>query len=192
LEQAKQQLATEERTRAEAEFEKQQKEYEKERQKYKEQHPDKAKDDDDEAAKYYEDAQMRELRMIYESQANIHRVMQQMETKLQEIYQQQQVHTSILKGGGGAVQQQQQHPPMAGAGEFSINEKNELIQGVREISATLRDMKNYVTGKYLISTKHLIIAWFLEIYTRSYNIEQKIQQGIPSGAAGGTGTIVMR
>lgn len=172
LERAKLQLAEEERTRAEAEFERQQKEFEKERQKFKEQHPDKAKDDEDQQAKYYEDGQMRELRLIYEAQSNIHKVMQQMELKLQEIAQQQR---TMLVGAGGAatVQQpvggQQQAAPGVG---FLTQEKNELVQGVREISATLRDMKNYVT----------------EIYTRSYNIEQKVQHIPASGAGTGSAT----
>ena len=121
MEQAKQQLAQEERTRAEAEFERQQKEFEKERQKYKEQHPEKAKDDEDETAKYYEDAQMRELRMIYETQANIYKVMQQMETKLQEIAQQQHVHTSMLQGGAGAVQQQPGQQQQVAAGSLDVS-----------------------------------------------------------------------
>lgn len=49
--------------------------------------------------------------------------MQQMEMKLQEINQQQHVHTSLLQQGGGAVQQQQQQPAgqqpvSAGGGEL--------------------------------------------------------------------------
>lgn len=43
---------------------------------FKEQHPDKVKTDEDEDdfAKYYEDATARELRLIYESQTAIHAV----------------------------------------------------------------------------------------------------------------------
>ncbi|KAL3119833.1 hypothetical protein niasHT_005893 [Heterodera trifolii] len=174
LEHAKQQLATEERSRAQAEFERQQQEYEKERQKFKEQHPEKAKsDEEDDQAKYYEDAQQRELRLIYEAQANIHTTMQKMELQLNEIVhwqQKQQQHAGAVQqqGGGAAV------PPAAGT--FLAHEKNELILGVRELSATLREMKNYVT----------------ETYTRAYNIEQNViqqqqqQQAQASGAGVGT------
>ena len=35
-------------------------------------------------------------------------------------------------------------------GAFLVHEKNELIQGVREISTALRDMKNYVTGEDIL------------------------------------------
>lgn len=54
---------------------------------FKEQHPDKVKEDDNEEdiAKYFEDATQRELRLIYESQTAIHQVMQQIEQKLREI-----------------------------------------------------------------------------------------------------------
>lgn len=123
LEHAKQQLAQEERAKAQAEFERQQKEYELERQKYKEKHPEKAKDDEDEAAKYYEDPQMRELRNIYETQANIHRLMQEMDTKLQEIAKQQQMHTSLLQGTGVVQQQQQQAAAGGSRSAFQIFQK---------------------------------------------------------------------
>jgi hypothetical protein len=109
MEHAKQQLAQDEKARAEAEFERQQAEFQKEREKYKEQHPEKVAEQDD-ASKYYEDAQMRELRQIYEAQAQIYKVMQTMEQRLQEISQQQTVHTNLLQGRPAAVppgQQQQ-------------------------------------------------------------------------------------
>lgn len=73
---------------------------------YKEEHPEKAKDDEEETiAKYYEDSTARELRLIYESQTAIHAVMQNIENKLQGISQQQSVHTQILQNGPGAVRQ---------------------------------------------------------------------------------------
>ncbi|KAL7071216.1 hypothetical protein ACQ4LE_009442 [Meloidogyne hapla] len=167
LEHAKQQLAQEEKARAEAEFERQQAEFQKEREKYKEQHPEKAGEQDN-ASKYYEDAQMRELRQIYEAQAQIYKVMQTMEQKLQDISQQQTVHTSLLQGGAAVPQAGQQQQAAAATGGFLAHEKNELIQVVREVSASLRDMKHYVN----------------EIYTRTYNVEQKIQHGVPAGGAG--------
>uniref|UniRef100_A0A914MR13 L-type lectin-like domain-containing protein n=1 Tax=Meloidogyne incognita TaxID=6306 RepID=A0A914MR13_MELIC len=166
LEHAKQQLAQEEKARAEAEFERQQAEFQKEREKYKEQHPEKAKAaDQDDASKYYEDAQMRELRQIYEAQAQIYKVMQTMEQKLTDISKQQVVHTSLLQGGAAVPQAGQQQATATGG--FLAHEKNELIQVVREVSASLRDMKHYVN----------------EIYTRTYNVEQKIQHGVPTGGA---------
>jgi mannose-binding lectin 1 len=172
MEHAKQQLAQDEKARAEAEFERQQAEFQKEREKYKEQHPEKAAEQDD-ASKYYEDAQMRELRQIYEAQAQIYKVMQTMEQRLQEISQQQTVHTNLLQGRPAAAAppgQQQQQATVTGG--FLPHEKNELIQVVREVSASLRDMKHYVN----------------EIYTRTYNVEQKIQHGTPP--TGGTGNVM--
>uniref|UniRef100_A0AC35F9F8 Uncharacterized protein n=2 Tax=Panagrolaimus sp. PS1159 TaxID=55785 RepID=A0AC35F9F8_9BILA len=60
-------------------------------------------------------------------------------------------------------QQQQQQPPLTNVGGgvgdgFQQAEKNEVIQGVRDLSSSIRDMKNYVN----------------EIFTRTYNLEQKI------------------
>ncbi|KAF7637741.1 L-type lectin-like domain-containing protein [Meloidogyne graminicola] len=172
MEHAKQQLAQEEKTRAEAEFERQQAEFEKEREKYKEQHPEKARAaEHDEASQYYEDAQMRELRQIYEAQSQIYKVLQTMEQRLQDIAKQQTIHTNLLQGGAAISQGGQQQQAAAGGG-FLLHEKNELIQVVRELSASLRDMKHYVN----------------EIYTRTYNVEQKIQHGIPP--ASGTATVM--
>lgn len=74
---------------------------------------------------------MRELRLIYEAQSNIHKVMVQMELKLQEIVRQQQQHTAMLQQGGqgaGAVQQQQQ-VPAGTAGGYFLQTKILGIQG---------------------------------------------------------------
>lgn len=143
-------------------------EYEDERKKFKQEHPDKAKADNEEEeyAKYFEDTAARELRLIYESQNAIHQVMQHMEAKLVQIQQAQNVHTSMLQQGGavapqgGQAQQPPQQPPVGGAsdGGFQQHEKNEVIQGVRDLSTSIRDMKNYVN----------------EIFTRTYNLEQKL------------------
>ncbi|PIO72595.1 hypothetical protein TELCIR_05476 [Teladorsagia circumcincta] len=65
-------LPQDEKAKYQEEFEKQMKEFEAERAKFKEQHPDKAKDDDDyDDSKFYEDATVRELRQLFESQGNI-------------------------------------------------------------------------------------------------------------------------
>jgi len=161
-------IPQDERQKYDAEFQKQMEEYEQERKKFKELHPDKVKPDDEEEeyAKYFEDAAARELRLIYETQNAIHRVMQQMETKLNQIQQNQNYHTSMLQQQGavappgGQQQQQQQPPPVQGAPGtgFQQHEKNEVIQGVRDLTASIRDMKNYVN----------------EIFTRTYNLEQKL------------------
>lgn len=55
----------------------------------------------------HEDAATRELRLIYESQAGIYKILQQMEHQLQEIGQ-KQLAAAPPQGGqqqGGAVQQ---------------------------------------------------------------------------------------
>ncbi|TKR95182.1 hypothetical protein L596_009384 [Steinernema carpocapsae] len=162
---AQQQMPQEEKQKYDQEFEKQMQDFESQRQKFKEAHPDKAKDDEEEDfAKYFEDATARELRLIYESQTAIHQVMQQMETKLREISQQQNTHTSMLQQGGGHVPQQGGAPPAQGA--LMQHEKNEMLQSLRDLTASIRDMKNYVN----------------EIFTRSYNIEQKLNQGGAGGA----------
>jgi mannose-binding lectin 1 len=168
----------EDRQKYEAEFEKQMQDYEEERKKFKQQHPEKAKDDDEyDPAKYYEDATARELRLIYEAQSAIHKVMQQMESRLQEISQQQTVHTSLLQHGSAAVPQQAQAggAPQPATG-FLQQEKNEVLQTLRDLTASLRDMKNYVN----------------EIFTRTYNMEQKLggaAAGSVQPVAGGTGGI---
>lgn len=66
------------------------------------------KDDEDDPSKYYEDATARELRLILESQTSIHRMLQQLETKLNEVTQQQSLHTTMLQQNTGAIQHQQQ------------------------------------------------------------------------------------
>uniref|UniRef100_A0A1I7ZA56 L-type lectin-like domain-containing protein n=1 Tax=Steinernema glaseri TaxID=37863 RepID=A0A1I7ZA56_9BILA len=158
------QMPVEEKQKYDAEFERQMQDFEKERQKFKEEHPEKVKDEED-LSKYFEDATARELRLIYESQTAIHQVMQQMEAKLREISQQQNVHTSMLQQGG-AVAQPGGAPPAQGTGIMQ-HEKNEMLQSLRDLTSSLRDMKNYVN----------------EIFTRSYNIEQKLTQGGAGGAA---------
>uniref|UniRef100_F1L312 Protein ERGIC-53 n=2 Tax=Ascaris TaxID=6251 RepID=F1L312_ASCSU len=164
-------LPREEKQKYDAEFERQMQDYERERQKFKEQHPDKVKEDDNEEdiAKYFEDATQRELRLIYESQTAIHQVMQQIEQKLREISQQQNVHTSMLQQGsasGGAAQAGGQ---VVAAGGFQQHEKNEALQTLRDLSSSIRDMKNYVN----------------EIFTRTYNMEQKLTGGTATAAVAG-------
>ncbi|VDK43452.1 unnamed protein product [Anisakis simplex] len=169
-------LPQEEKQKYDAEFEKQMQEYEKERQKFKEQHPDKVKLDETEEdiAKYFEDATQKELRMIYESQTAIHQIMQQMEQKLNAISQQQNVHTSMLQQGavaGGAQQQGGGAGQVAAGGGFLQHEKNEALQTLRDLFSSVRDMKNYVN----------------EIFTRTYNMEQKLAAG---GSTAPTGAMV--
>jgi mannose-binding lectin 1 len=168
---AAQAIPQDERQKYDAEFAKQMEQYEDERKKFKQEHPDKAKldNEEEEYARHFEDAAARELRLIYETQNAIHQVMQQMEAKLAQIQQAQNVHTSMLQQRGGVPppvqtgQQQQQQPPLTNVGGgvgdgFQQAEKNEVIQGVRDLSSSIRDMKNYVN----------------EIFTRTYNLEQKI------------------
>ncbi|KAK6042064.1 hypothetical protein COOONC_20431, partial [Cooperia oncophora] len=77
-------LPQDEKAKYEEEFEKQMKEFEAERAKFKEQHPDKAKEDDDyDEARYYEDATVRELRQLFESQAKMFQVLQRVEERVQ-------------------------------------------------------------------------------------------------------------
>lgn len=96
---AGQPIPQDERQKYDAEFEKQMQDFEQERKKFKEEHPDRVKEDDEDLAKYYEDATVRELRLIYEAQTGIHQVLQQMETRLREITQQQALHTTYLQQG---------------------------------------------------------------------------------------------
>uniref|UniRef100_A0A1I7XGQ3 arginyltransferase n=1 Tax=Heterorhabditis bacteriophora TaxID=37862 RepID=A0A1I7XGQ3_HETBA len=143
-----------------AKFERQMKEFEQERAKFKEQHPDKVKEDDEfDEAKYYEDATARELRLIYESQTAIHQVMQQMEQHLQQIQQTQ------LTQGSVPVQSDQTGQIISTGGGFQQHEKNEVMQSLRDLSQSVRDMKQYVN----------------EIFTKTYNLEQRWGQGPQSG-----------
>lgn len=165
-------LPQEEKQKYDEEFERQMKDYEKEHQKFKEQHPDKVKSDEEEdPSKFYEDATQRELRLIYESQTTIYQLMQQMEQKLRDIQQQQNIHTSMLQQQQqpGAVAQQPaagQAQAQAAVGGFTFQEKNEVLQVLRDLTSSIRDMKNYVN----------------EIFTRTYNMEQR---GIQGAAASG-------
>ena len=88
--------------------------FEEERKKFKEQHPDQAKDDDDDPSRYYEDVQARELRLIHESQAQIYTILQSMEQKL-----------NTIQSGGGSVQPRVDAGGGAGAG-IQQHEKNEV------------------------------------------------------------------
>lgn len=91
-------IPQDERAKYDQEFEKQMNEFEQERKKFKEQHPEKAKDDDeDDPGKYYEDVQARELRMVHESQNQIYQILHQMDIKLTAI---QQNSGSVQTGGG--------------------------------------------------------------------------------------------
>ncbi|PAV78272.1 hypothetical protein WR25_17668 [Diploscapter pachys] len=152
-----------EKDKYDAEFERQMKEYEAERAKFKEQHPDKAKDDDEfEDAKYFEDQTARELRLIYESQNAIHQTMMQMDERLKQIQASQTGAVYQPPAGGQA--------PVAAGGGFAPHEKNEVMQNLRDLSSSIRDMKQYVN----------------EIFTKTYNLEQRWGQGAPQvGNAGG-------
>ncbi|CAB3410836.1 unnamed protein product [Caenorhabditis bovis] len=163
-----QQIPQQEKQKYDEEFERQMKEYEADRAKFKEQHPDKVKEDDEyDPNKYYEDATARELRLIYESQNAIHQVMQNMDQRLAQIQQAQ------ITGTGAAAQPHTGGaPPVAGAvgvQSFQPHEKNEVIQSLRDLTQSVRDMKQYVN----------------EIFTKTYNMEQKLQSGGGGGAAGG-------
>ena len=119
--------------------------------------------------KYYEDGTARELRLIYESQTTIHAVMQSIEAKLQVIAQQQQIHTQMLQHGSATgVQSQGSTGP--GVIGFQPHEKSEVLQSLRDLTSSVKDMKNYVN----------------EIFTRSYNIEQKLAGGAQGGVIQGT------
>ncbi|VDL79442.1 unnamed protein product [Nippostrongylus brasiliensis] len=141
-------LPQDEKAKYDEEFEKQMKEFEAERAKFKEQHPDKAKDDDyyDEA-KYYEDATVRELRQLFESQGNMINV----RTTLPRLYKSLSTQTTG-----------------AGAGGLLAHEKNEILQTLRDLTSSIRDQKQYVN----------------EIFTKTYNLEQRWGQGAPQGGGG--------
>ncbi|OZC06689.1 Legume-like lectin family protein [Onchocerca flexuosa] len=159
-------LPQEEKQKYDAEFERQMKEYEKERQKFKEEHPEKVKPDtlEEEIAEIYEDASQRELRMIFEMQTNIHLILQNLESRLQNIGQQQNVQSALIqqcatKAGGGASDKPGE--VAVGAGGFQQHEKNEVLQILRDLTSSARDMKSYMN----------------EIFTRTYNLEQKMGSG---------------
>ncbi|CAD5208534.1 unnamed protein product [Bursaphelenchus xylophilus] len=148
-------IPQDERQKYDAEFEKQMHEFEEEKKKFKEQHPDKVHEDEDDPGKYYEDAETKQLRLIHESQSAIYRIMEKMEKTLNEVHQR--------TGAIGTVQQGGQAGQVVQTGGLQQHEKNEIIQSLRDHTNQLRDMKNYIN----------------EIFTRSYNIEQKLGGGVP-------------
>lgn len=64
-------------------------EFEAEKEKFRKEHPEKAGQGPD-PSKLYEDTMERELRLIYEGQNTIHRVVAQLDAKLNQIIQSQQ------------------------------------------------------------------------------------------------------
>lgn len=62
-------------------------------------------------------------------------------------------------------------PPQVGGGGILHEEKVEMMQSLRELSSGLRDMRTYVN----------------EIYTRTFNMEQKLNQGGGAQAQPGQG-----
>uniref|UniRef100_A0A0R3RUF0 L-type lectin-like domain-containing protein n=1 Tax=Elaeophora elaphi TaxID=1147741 RepID=A0A0R3RUF0_9BILA len=168
-------LPQEEKQKYDDEFERQMKDYEKERQKFKEEHPEKAKPDtlDEQIAEAYEDVSQREMRMILEMQTNIHQILQHLENRLQEISQQQNVQSSMIQqcaaGAGGAAVGGPSGVAI-GAGSFQQHEKTEALQSLRDLISHVRDMKSYIN----------------EIFTRTYNIEQKMGGGSAAGPPSGT------
>ncbi|VDM96758.1 unnamed protein product [Thelazia callipaeda] len=153
-------LPQEERQKYDAEFEERMQEYEKQRQKFKEEHPEKVKPDtlEEEMAKIYEDTSQREMRMILEMQTSIHQILQHIENNLKDIGQNQNVQSSLIQqcvSGSNRVA-----ATGSGSGDegFRLHEKNEALQSLRDLTANIRDMKSYVN----------------EIFTRTYNLEQKM------------------
>ncbi|CAG9537028.1 unnamed protein product [Cercopithifilaria johnstoni] len=164
-------LPQEEKQKYDAEFERQMKEYEKERQKFKEEHPEKAKPDTfDEIAEVYEDASQREMRMILEMQTNIRQILQHLESRLQDISQQQNVQSSLIQQCTGRVGGGEPSEVAVGTGNFQQHEKDEALQSLRDLTSNIRDMKSYLN----------------EIFTRTYNLEQKIGDGSSVGSLSGT------
>lgn len=104
-------IPQDERQKYDAEFEKQMHDFEEEKKKFKEQHPEKARDDEEDPGKYYEDAETKQLRLIHEAQSSIYNILQQMDRKISDLQQR--------TGGGAAVQPQQggQQQPVAQGGE---------------------------------------------------------------------------
>lgn len=62
-------------------------------------------------------------------------------------------------------------PPQVSGDGLLQNEKAEMLQSLRELTSGLRDMKTYVN----------------EVYTRTYNMEQKLNQGGQAQAQPGQG-----
>lgn len=159
-------IPKDEKEKYDAEFERQREQFEKEREKFQKEHPEKVRPDDEEdAAKYYEDATARELRLIYEAQTAIHQIMQNLDNKLKEIQNTQNVHTSMLQSGGQHVPQTGGQVPQVAPGGFQQHEKQEVIQQIRDLSTSIRDMKNYVN----------------EVYTRTFNMENKLNTASQGG-----------
>jgi mannose-binding lectin 1 len=144
-----------ERKEMEQAYEKQMKEFEAEKEKFRKEHPEKAKKEDVDYGKLYEDAMERELRMIFEGQSSIHKSLQSLETLVKQVQSLQNQHTSQLNGiasqqGGGAVPHSQpagvQQPAAgAGAGAMQRHEVNELMQLIREAHASLKEMRTYTS-----------------------------------------------
>jgi len=109
----------------------------------------------------------RELRLIYEGQNTIHRVVAQLDAKLNQIIQSQQ--QLAARGGGAPAQPGQPGQPMD---TFTRIEVNEQIRLTKEIDNYVRDVKSYV----------------LDIHQKAANIETRVaSQGVGSvQAAGGT------
>uniref|UniRef100_A0AC35TUI3 L-type lectin-like domain-containing protein n=1 Tax=Rhabditophanes sp. KR3021 TaxID=114890 RepID=A0AC35TUI3_9BILA len=150
------------------EFEKQRKQFEEERSKFKVEHPERAKtDEEDDMAKYYEDPNTKELRLIFESQNDIYKIMQTIEGKLKEIQNTQGVHSNMFQqvSAGGHAQPVAGNAPIS-AGSFQQHEKTEVMQNVRDLVNSIRDMKTYVN----------------EIYTKTFNLDNALKN-TNSGAA---------
>lgn len=78
-----------EKEKIDAEFKKYAEEFEAEKEKFRKEHPEKAQQGPD-PSRLYEDTMERELRLIYEGQNTIHRVVAQLDAKLNQIIQSQQ------------------------------------------------------------------------------------------------------
>ncbi|XP_013405149.1 protein ERGIC-53-like isoform X2 [Lingula anatina] len=138
-------VSPEDKKKFETEFDEYWEKLQKAQEEYKQQHPDKAREMEESQA--YEGAYERELRMIFEGQNGIHRVMNELHRKVDELIGRQASIESQLSARVGTPQYQQQGQPaqLPASDGMRRHEVDSLLNSQRDVSNMINDVKFLVS-----------------------------------------------
>lgn len=138
-------IPDDERLKFEHEFDDYRGKLEKAKEDYRKEHPNEKEMIDDED-KLYEDQDVKELRMIFDGQNEIHRLVKGLLFKLDEVIGRQERELSMLtlinQGSSGGIQGLSGNQPV---GTFQRHEVDSVLNSQKDISANVRDLKTQLT-----------------------------------------------
>uniref|UniRef100_A0A915KKI4 L-type lectin-like domain-containing protein n=1 Tax=Romanomermis culicivorax TaxID=13658 RepID=A0A915KKI4_ROMCU len=134
-------MPVEEQKKLEEEYKRQEEQFKQDRERFQKEHPEKVKlDEEEEKAKAFQDPIERDILSIFEGQNSIFNVLQQMDSKINQITTQQETLIQYASQMAGR--------PAAASGHVALEqgiqrtEALELVQSSRELTLAIREMKS--------------------------------------------------